>query len=152
MWSPKNSDGGFRGAMQLQQAFWASRNVVAVSVAHDVGITKIIDIAHRMGIKYPLDPYLPTAIGASVVVPMEICSGYSTLANGGVNNPPTGIMRITNHDGDVLYEHSPEPTRAIPTDVANTMKMMMRGVIEKGTAHASMGVLPFPASGQDRNH
>ncbi|MHB9130945.1 MAG: transglycosylase domain-containing protein [Armatimonadota bacterium] len=145
-WKPKNSDGRYRGAMPLKRALWLSRNAAAASVAYDVGMNNIIDTAHRMGIKYKLDPYLSTSLGASVVVPLEICSAYGTLANGGVLNPPTGIQRITTPDGEVLYEYHPLPQRSLPTTVANTMQEMMRGVIERGTARAAR--CPFPASGK----
>ncbi|HEY3379074.1 MAG TPA: PBP1A family penicillin-binding protein [Armatimonadota bacterium] len=145
-WSPKNSDNRYRGAMQLQQALWQSRNAVAAGVANDVGINTIIKVAYSMGIKYSLEPYLSTALGASVVVPLEICSGYGTLANGGVHNPPVAIERVTTHDGEVLYEYTPQPQRILPTSIANTMKTMMRGVVERGTGRAAR--CPFPASGK----
>ena len=145
-WSPKNSDGKYLGAIPLKKALWLSRNCAAAGVAFDVGIKPIIANAHRMGIKYPLDPNLSTALGASVVVPLEICSAYGTLANHGVHNPPGGITRVTTGDGEVLYEYSPRPERALPTDIADTMKEMMRGVIERGTGMAAR--CPFPASGK----
>jgi membrane peptidoglycan carboxypeptidase len=145
-WVPKDSDWKYLGTMQLQKALWQSRNAVAVAVAADVGIDKVIDIAHRMGVKSPLDPVLPTAIGASSVTPLEMCSGYGTLANHGVHNAPVAIVRVTTHDGEVLYENSAAPERVIPTDVADTMKMMMRGVVERGTGMRAR--CPFPVSGK----
>jgi len=145
-WTPKNSDGGYHGPMPLKKALWLSRNAAAAGVAYDVGIRDIITVAHRMGIRYPLTPMLSTSLGASVVVPMEICSAYGTLANQGVHHPPTGVTRVTTADGDVLYEYRPQPQRAIPIAIANTMKETMRGVIERGTARAAR--CPFPASGK----
>ncbi|HEX2948345.1 MAG TPA: penicillin-binding transpeptidase domain-containing protein, partial [Armatimonadota bacterium] len=146
VWTPKNSDGSYRGALELQQALWLSRNAAAVGVAADIKIQNIIDVAYRMGIKYPLEPYLPSAIGSSVVVPLEICSAYGTLANHGVHNEPFCISRVTTGDGQVLYEHRLRPKRAIPIEIADTMKTMMRGVIERGTGRAAR--CPFPASGK----
>lgn len=150
LWSPKNSDGRYRGAMPLERAVWYSRNAAAVSVASDVGIKRIIDVAYRMGIKHELEPYLTTALGASVVVPMEICSSYGTLANHGIHHPPVGILRVTTHTGEVLYEYAPAPTRAVPAETADTMKQIMRGVLEQpgGTAYRSLHDLPFTASGK----
>ena len=147
-WTPRNSDGRYRGTMQLQRALWASRNAVAVNVAADVTIEAVIDIAHRMGIKSKLDPVLPTAIGASVVTPLEICSAYCPLANSGIHYQPSAIIRVTSSGGDVLYDHTPKPERVIPIEIADTMKKMMRGTIERGTATRAMGRLPFKASGK----
>ncbi len=146
-WIPKNSDGRYRGAMPLKKALWLSRNAAAAGVAYDVGIKEIIKIAHRMGIKYELDPFLPTALGASVVYPLEICSAYGTLANRGIHIPPAAITRVTTTGGEkVLYEYYPEAQRVIPSQIADTMKITMRGVIERGTARAAR--CPFPASGK----
>jgi penicillin-binding protein 1A len=148
-WSPKNSDGRYMGRMPLERALWLSRNAAAVGIAADVGITNVIDTAHRMGIKSDLVPVLPTAIGATAVSPLEICSGYSVLANHGVLNPPAGIVKITAADeDDVLFTYSPHPRRAIPAPIADTMKDVMRGVIQRGTAHGALGRFPFPASGK----
>jgi penicillin-binding protein 1A len=149
-WTPRNSDGKYRGAMQLQQAVWASRNAAAARVADDVKIGRIIDVAYRMGIRkddrYPLSPVLATSLGASAVLPLDICSAYGTLANHGVHNQPTGIRMITNAQGEVLYEAAAEPTRAIPTEVADTMKKIMRGVVDQGTGTAAQ--CSFPVSGK----
>ncbi len=149
-WSPKNSDGSYNGEMPLKKALWNSRNAAAAGIAADVGIKNIIETAYTMGIshndKYPLQPYLSTALGASEVSPLDLCSAYGTLANGGVHLPYTGIIRITTAEGEVIYENSPQPERAIPEDIANTMKTMMRGVIDYGTGTAAR--CPFPASGK----
>ncbi len=146
IWSPKNSDGRYYGALPLKKAMWLSRNAAAAGVAYDIGIKNIINTAHRMGIKYFLNPMLSTALGASVVVPMEICSAYGSLANGGVHHPPTGVVRVTTSEGEVLYEYRANPQRAVPTAIADTMKVTMRGVIEHGTAMIAR--CPFPASGK----
>ena len=147
-WSPRNSDGRYMGSMQLQRALWLSRNAAAVNIAADVTIEKVIDIAHRMGVKTELDPVLPTAIGATAITPLEICSAYGTLANSGIHYEPMSIVRVTTPEGDVLYEHAPKAERVIPRDIADTMKTMMRGTIERGTATRAMGHLPFKASGK----
>jgi penicillin-binding protein 1A len=146
IWSPKNSDGRFLGPLPLEKALWLSRNAAAAAVANDVGIKPIIDIAYRMGIKHPLEPYLSTSLGASVVAPLEICSAYGTLANAGVHHPPTAITRITTADGDLLYEYRPLAKRALPADIANTMRKIMRGAVERGTGRAAR--CPFPVSGK----
>lgn len=145
-WSPKNSDGRYMGAIPLRVALWLSRNCAAAAVAHDVGMKTIIPVAYRMGIRHPLEPHLSTALGASVVVPLEICSAYGTLANHGIHHPPTSIKRVATQEGEVLYEYRPNPERALPADVADTMKEVMRGVIERGTGRSAR--CPFPASGK----
>lgn len=146
-WRPKNSDGRYYGAIPLERALWQSRNCAAASIAYDVGIKEVIKIAHRMGIKHSLEPVLSTALGASVVRPIELCSAYGVLANGGVYHPPTGVLRVTTSQGEVLYEYRPQPRRALPKEIADSMQEVMHGVITRGTARSAAD-LPFYASGK----
>ncbi|HEY3417148.1 MAG TPA: transglycosylase domain-containing protein, partial [Armatimonadota bacterium] len=65
-WSPKNSDGKYFGSMPMKRALWLSRNAAAAGIASKVGIKNVIHTAYNMGISYPLEEYLSTALGASV--------------------------------------------------------------------------------------
>src|SRR5438270_1931711 len=64
-YTPMDYDNNFLGQMCLKDALDRSRNVPAIEVANKVGMGPIIDLATRMGIRDPLEPTLPTAIGAS---------------------------------------------------------------------------------------
>ncbi len=55
-WSPMDDDFRFYGPMTLRSALAQSRNVVAVKLAQQVGIDRVIEYAHRMGVTAKLDP------------------------------------------------------------------------------------------------
>ena len=42
---------------------------------------------------------LSLALGTGVVSPLDMASGYSTIADGGVYTPPTGIRFVTDKYG-----------------------------------------------------
>ncbi|MFY9718920.1 MAG: transglycosylase domain-containing protein, partial [Candidatus Cybelea sp.] len=54
MWSPMDDDHSYMGAITLREALTMSRNVVAVKLADRVGLDRVIDYAHRMGVTAPL--------------------------------------------------------------------------------------------------
>lgn len=146
-WRPQNSDGRFQGRIPLERALWGSRNCAAVFLANDIGIENIISVANRMGIQSKIEANLSTALGASVVTPLEICSAYGPLANNGIKIAPACITRICYSGSDeIIYERKIKPERVIPMIAANTMREMMRGVVERGTGTAAR--CPFKVSGK----
>ena len=136
-WTPKNADGRFRGRIPLRTALKLSVNVVAVKLAHEVGLQRVIDYAHRMGINEELHPYHSLALGIFGVTPLEMASSFGTIATGGVRVEPYSIERVTDSRGNVLYEHSVSAKRVLPPETCDTMKSMLADVINSGTGHAA---------------
>ncbi len=82
-YQPRDFDNGGMGDIKASTAILYSRNIPAVEVAQMEGINNVIDLAHAMGVKSKLQPYLSTAIGASEVTLYEHVQGYGTFANNG---------------------------------------------------------------------
>ena len=133
-YSPVNWDNRYWGRLTLADAFAFSRNTVAVYLANAVGIDKVIEIAHRMGISSNLEPYLSTALGASVVSPLEMAISVSTIANDGQYIEPVFVEKVLDRYGAIIfnnfrrYEH-----QVIPYEIAQKMKFLMRQVVLRGT-------------------
>ena len=77
---------------------------------HMAMVTQLLEtlerVAKRMGITSNLTPsYCPLTLGASPhgINPLEMASGYATLANGGVHCQPYSIARIVGPDGKMLF-------------------------------------------------
>src|SRR2546423_12308514 len=67
------------------------------------------------------------------VTPMQVAAAYGAIANNGVLLQPTLIREIRASGGAVLYSHRAEPVRrVVPTDVAATLRDLLRGVVEAG--------------------
>jgi len=107
-YSPVNDDHRFLGPMPLRRAFALSRNVVAVKLAYDIGIDNVITYAHAMGITEDLEADVSLALGTAVVSPLDMVSGYSTIANGGVYSPPTAIRYVTDRYGVIALDNHGE--------------------------------------------
>jgi len=134
-WVPKNAYGGYSGPVTVRTAVAKSINVCAVKVADKIGIDKVIDVAHRMGLRGEIHRYLSTALGAVEVSPLEMASAAGVLATGGVRVEPVAITRILDRYGNLVEEAAPKPQRVLSDDVARTMTDILSSVIQHGTGY-----------------
>ncbi len=151
VYSPRNADGLFLGAMSLRDALAKSRNPVAVQLAQQVGMDTVIALARRMGISTPIAPYPSSAIGASEVRPVDFIASYSVFANSGVAVEPRYVDRVDDRAGRVVWAPRPAaPELALDPRVAFIVRDMMRDVVERGTATSVRRHLPvsIPAAGK----
>jgi penicillin-binding protein 1A len=146
-WTPKNYGGGYSGPMSLRTAFAKSVNVVAVKLAEQVKVENIIRYAKAMGIDSPLAAYLPLALGASAVKPIEMATAVSVIANDGKRSDPYFVTKIEDPAGNVWEEHQSTSRQVLPVATAQTMKELMYGVVRGGTGRGAAG-LPFRCGGK----
>ena len=135
-WTPHNyesHEGG--GRYTYRVALANSYNTCAVNVAAKVGIDSVIDTATKMGIpNYKMPHYLPTAIGAASVTPLEMASAFSIFATGGMRTEPYSIERVVDAFGRTVDEHKVVTWRVLDESIAATMRKMMHDVLTYGTA------------------
>ncbi|MEO6913413.1 MAG: transglycosylase domain-containing protein [Candidatus Baltobacteraceae bacterium] len=147
-WSPQDDDSRFMGAITLRTALAQSRNVAAVKLAEQVGIDKVIDYAHRMGVTSQLDANLSLALGTSVVSPLDQASGYSTLANQGVHIDPSTLRLVKDSLGNTVLDNLyPQQTEVVSAGTAYVMDTMLESVIQNGTGYPN-AVIGRPAGGK----
>ena len=145
-WHVQNAEPG-SGSYSLAQATAHSVNVVFAQVIDQVGPEAVADVARDMGITSPLTSVCPLTLGTSPVSPLEMTSGYATLANGGVYCRPYAVAEVLTSTDKVMVDQQPKCERAIPSDIATTTTRLLRGVIEFGTGAGSV-TLTRPAAGK----
>ncbi len=133
-WTPHNYTNKYLGPMTLQTALAQSINTVAARLADEVGRQNVANVAHRLGIRSPINTDPAMALGTTQVSPLEMAQAYAPFSNGGDLAPAYGIERIRTTDGKVLYEHHADPRQNVIGNPALTyMNRMMRTVISSGT-------------------
>jgi membrane peptidoglycan carboxypeptidase len=80
------------------------------------------------------------------VSPLQMASGYATLANHGVHCEPVAITRVVDRTGDTIFRAKPDCQRAVPASVADEATAMLENVIEMGTGTAAN--IGRPAAGK----
>lgn len=147
-WYPMDDDNSYMGPITLRTALAQSRNIVAVKLADRIGLDKVIEYAHRMGVRSKLEANLSLALGSSVVTVLDQASGYSTLANQGVHIDPSAIRLVRDSLGNpVLDNQYPQATEVVSAGTAYIMTTMLEDVIKHGTGYPN-AVIGRPAAGK----
>ena len=147
-WTPHNYDGSLgNGDLPLKMALAKSMNVPAVHLLQTVGIQTGAQMVRRFGVKVPMAPYLPSALGATEVPLDQMVSAYSAFPNKGIRVEPHLIRKVLDRDGAALEEWEKTTYKVVNEYVALTMVSMMRGVVQFGTATAA-GSLGVPVAGK----
>ena len=117
-----------------------SKNTVAVQAAAAAGIKTVIKYAKKMGITTPLAPYLPTALGASAVRPLDLASAYSVIPMQGKRCKPMAWTRVLDANQSVEDDAAPEVIEdIIKPETADSMNKAFHAVVESGTGTAARG-------------
>lgn len=142
-WSPRNFNRNYLGNVMMQDAFAKSLNTVAVKLANQIGIRKVISKAHELGIQSELEPNLSLALGTSSVTLLEMTSAFTSIANGGYASNPHAIQYIRNsRSGEFLYVRPFTPAkRVLNEQSAMKMDQMLIYGVENGTAKAAKNKL-----------
>jgi penicillin-binding protein 1A len=147
-YSPMDDDYRFYGPMTLRYALAQSRNVVAVKLAEQLGVDRVIEYAHRMGVRAPLEANLSLALGTSVLSPLDQAAGYATLADQGIHIDPTPIRLVVDSFGSPLLDNRvPQETEVVGAGTAYVMTSMLEGVIKEGTGYPNAEI-GRPAAGK----
>ncbi len=134
LWEPKDDDLSYMGAIPLRTALAQSRNIVAVKLAQLLGVDRVIAYAQRMGVRSPLEANLSLALGTSGVSPLDMASGFSTLANQGVHIEPSPFRIVKDSLGTMILDNRfPQQTEVVGAGTAYIMDSMMESVIQSGT-------------------
>ena len=133
-WKPGNYGSKYDGEVTLMDALARSINTVAVRLAQIDGVSRVVEMARRMGISTPhLPEDLSLALGTASVTPLEMCVAYSTFANNGYKVEPYGIKEIKGKSGESIEQNGPKLANAISVTTAVTTRSMLEQVAMWGT-------------------
>ncbi|MHB1223275.1 MAG: transglycosylase domain-containing protein [Gemmatimonadaceae bacterium] len=151
IYRPTNSDDAYLGELTLREALARSRNTVAVQIALRYGMERIAAMAHAMGVDTPIAPYPSSAIGASVVHPLDLVGSYVTLATLGVRVEPRLLLRVEDARGRTVWTTPGANAESVlDPKVAFIVRDMMRDVVDRGTATSVRRIVParVPVAGK----
>ena len=154
-WEPFNAEGaGDLGFLDLNKATALSINAVFGRLAADVGPQNIGKAAEDMGLHLshavgPAD--CSVTLGTFETSPLDMATGYATLAAGGKYCPYYGVEKIVGPGPKhkLIYRHDPRKTctQVIRPDIAYQVTDMLKGVLDYGTG-AARAPIGRPAAGK----
>jgi len=153
-WKPQNITKKFYGWVPLRKALEQSYNLAAIRVGQQVGLSRIEDIAVRMGIYDSMPRELAMILGTEETTLMKMAIGFATYVNGGKKVNPILIDRIQNRQGKTIYKADvrecsgcenetwlgqlppsleDDRKQILNSTVAYQMTSLLEGVVNKGT-------------------
>lgn len=149
-YAPRNYGDKYNGYVTLREAVKGSLNIPAVKVLKDISIEKGKAFAQKCGIPFDEnDTSLTLALGGFTygVSPLEIARAYSVFASGGIYNEAIMITKITDKDGECVYEHTSNERRVMSEENAYILTSMLSSAINEGTGRR-LGELKIPLAGK----
>jgi penicillin-binding protein 1A len=133
-WSPENSDNKYGGMLSLKEALAESVNSVTAYLMKQFGPQAVINVARKMGITAPIEPFPAICLGTPDLSVYEMTGAYSTFANKGVWTEPIFLTRIEDKNGVVLQEFVPKKVEALSEETAYVTLSLLQGVVQFGTS------------------
>ncbi|WP_071460403.1 transglycosylase domain-containing protein [Bacillus massilinigeriensis] len=145
---PKNYDLRYSGVTSVRQALTKSYNVPAVIAYKNILNQNPASFLEKMGFSSLKedDFYYPAAALGSIssgVTVEENTNAFGTFANGGKFIDAYLIDKITDREGNVIYQHTIAPVDVFSPQTSFLTIDMMRDVINRGTATAVKSRLKF---------
>jgi penicillin-binding protein 1A len=138
-WEPKDDDQP-DGPMPMRVALEKSKNLVSIRILSYIGTKYAQDyVTQRFGFdadKTP--PYLPMALGAGLVTPLQSAAAYAVFANGGYRVNPYLIAEVDDAHGQPISKAQPivagrDAPRTISAANAFIMNSLLHSVATAGT-------------------
>jgi penicillin-binding protein 1A len=146
-WEVSTYDHSYVGWTSVERATLRSDNTVYAQLTLDVGPGNVAAMARRMGVQSTLTPVPSIGLGTLGVSPLDMASGYATLAADGIYSRPTAIRKVIlpngKEDSDIAKS---ERVRVVPDWAASVVTKILEENVRNGTGtRAAFG---RPAAGK----
>ncbi|MET0071711.1 MAG: penicillin-binding protein 1B [Candidatus Thiodiazotropha sp.] len=142
IWTPRNYDNQSHDGVTLEQALTQSFNQATVRLGLSVGLDRVIDNLHRLGIRRPLQTYPSLLLGAVSLSPLEMTQMYQVLANGGFGATLKSIRDVTDAAGEPLSRYPLAIESRVDSRAVYLLRHALIEVTRSGTGKALQWLLP----------
>ena len=146
----------YYGWSSIRSATIRSDNAVYAQLTLDVTPEKVAETARKMGVQTPLAKVPSIGLGSVAVSPLDLASGYATLASGGVYSEPMAIRRVVLPNGKEDKDAGwgvPRRRRAISEGSAAIVTRILEQNMQSGTGtRAAFGRPAAGKTGTNEEH
>ncbi|MDT0308479.1 transglycosylase domain-containing protein [Streptomyces sp. DSM 44917] len=130
-----------RGTWDMTSALGQSINTYFILLEQQIGLCETVRMAADLGVRRGDDTDLhlrpSVTLGAQESTPLMMATAYAAFANRGVYCSPTAILSITDADGEELPVEPAECERVMSERTADTINVMLGGVVQDGTGQSA---------------
>ncbi len=142
VWQPRNYDRLDHGMVRLHRALAQSYNQSTARLGLDIGIDRVVDTLHRLGVTREV-PALPSVtLGAVALSPFEVASMYQTIASGGFASPLSAIREVMDDSNHPLTRYPVAVQQRVRQSAVYLLQYALEEVTRSGTARAAAARLP----------
>jgi penicillin-binding protein 1A len=127
-----NDEGGASGEMDITTATAQSVNCAYARLGLTIGLDNVVNMAYRLGVTTPLQPYISMSLGSEEVRPIDMAFG-----NDGVHHKPFLVDHIVDRSGAVMFQGGDKGTQVLSPDKAHEELVALRAVVTGGTGTAA---------------
>jgi len=127
-------------SVKIGEVYWPEKKPYHMGKIAELGRSKIIETARKMGLTTPLIDTVSLPVGADEVKMIDMVSANALLANGGKRATAYAAIEIKNSRGNVIYTHEANgtpPVQVLPADKVAEMNNIMTHVLTEGTGRAA---------------
>ena len=151
-WTPANSDGVYRGAITLREAFARSSNAAAVRLSEKVGRANVLRAARELGITSPLPNAPSIALGTAGVSLLELTSAYAAVASGRYPVRGHGLAQPEVDNGIGGFFAARGGTLSQTRDWTPMLDLLWSAANEGTGRRAALGIPTFGKTGTTQNN
>ena len=135
-WTPRNASHKRAGEMvTLKWGLAQSSNWISAYLMSKLSPQQFVQLLHDYGINNPdIHPSMSLCLGPCEMTVAEMVSAYTTFANHGIRTAPMFVSRIEDNEGNVITSFQPRMNEVISEESANKMLVLLKGVVDGGTA------------------
>lgn len=135
-WTPRNTSRKRYGELvTLKWGLAQSNNWISAYLMSKLNPQQFVSLLHDFGINNPdIYPSMSLCLGPCEVSVAEMVSGYTTFVNHGIRTAPLFVTRIEDNEGNVIANFRPRMNEVISEESANKMLVLLKGVVDGGTA------------------
>ena len=142
VWRPRNYDREDHGMVRLHRALAQSYNQSTARLGLELGIERVVDTIHRLGVDREV-PALPSvALGAVALSPIEVAGMYQTIASGGFSSPLSAIREVMDASGEPLTRYPVAVEQKVRQSAVYLLEYALKEVVSAGTARSASNRLP----------
>lgn len=141
-WEPRNYDHRDMGVVTLRRALILSRNTPTVRIGIKLGMKRVVQMIHDVGIRSDIPLYPSVLLGALELSPLEVQQMYQTIAAGGTYTPLQAIRSVMNSFGNTLKRYPLSVKQVASPGSTYLLTSVMNEITTIGTAKYLSKVLP----------
>ncbi len=150
-WNPQNHDGSTSLLESLRDGLRRSLNLISVRIVQELITPKDVkNTSKRFGLTTDIRAVDAIALGVSEVIPLEITTAYSAIANNGILNQPLSMISIYDNEGREIKQFMNESLEVANESDIYILRDMMKSVVDQGTGGSIRWKYNFlaPAAGK----